>query len=256
MSKIKFVYDAWGNCTVTLDTNGYGTRNPIRYRSYYWDNDLGMYYLMTRYYDPKIGRFINADSLAYLAPETINGLNLYSYCNNNPIMHIDPMGTFLYTCWDEDRGYDLDNKAYEYLSGGEKYYYYYGYHFYSYEENIAICSTKPYYFVLPKKSILDNSYIPYIGINPTIFQSGRNSYEFQAVAVPLTDEISNLYGYVNNFTHSWGGRLNNPATYSSKYGGKYDSFNSGSYVGISGGFGGWGDIIAAFFDDIGVPQME
>ena len=88
----EYSYDAWGNCTVTLDTNGYGSRNPIRYRSYYWDNDLGMYYLMTRYYDPKIGRFINADSLEYLAPETLNGLNLYAYCNNNPVMNIDPKG--------------------------------------------------------------------------------------------------------------------------------------------------------------------
>lgn len=77
-----------------------------------------MYYLMTRYYDPKIGRFINADSLAYLAPETINGLNLYSYCNNNPIMHIDPMGTFLYTCWDEDGGYDLDAETFKSFGGG------------------------------------------------------------------------------------------------------------------------------------------
>lgn len=49
-------------------------------------------YLNSRYYDPKTGRFINADSLDYLDPKTINGLNLYSYCNNNPVMNVDPSG--------------------------------------------------------------------------------------------------------------------------------------------------------------------
>ena len=66
--------------------------NPIRYRGYYFDNDLNMYYLLTRYYDPKIGRFINADAIEYLKPQNINGLNLYAYCSNNPVMNVDPTG--------------------------------------------------------------------------------------------------------------------------------------------------------------------
>ena len=88
----EYVYDAWGNCTITLDKKSCGTNNPFRYRGYYYDNDLGMYYLMTRYYDPKTGRFINADSLEYLEPNKINGLNLYAYCRNNPVMYVDPIG--------------------------------------------------------------------------------------------------------------------------------------------------------------------
>lgn len=36
-------------------TNGYGSRNPFHYRGYYFDSDLGMHYLTTRYYDPKTG---------------------------------------------------------------------------------------------------------------------------------------------------------------------------------------------------------
>ena len=88
----EYVYDAWGNCTITTNVNGYGTRNPIRYRGYYYDTDLNLYYLMTRYYDPQTGRFINADTPEYLDPKTINGLNLYSYCNNNPVMNVDPSG--------------------------------------------------------------------------------------------------------------------------------------------------------------------
>ena len=96
----EYAYDAWGNCTVIDPATGnvstsdvfIGNQNPFRYRGYYWDNDLGLYYLMSRYYDPQTGRFINADSLEYLDPETIGGLNLYAYCGNNPIMGVDPDG--------------------------------------------------------------------------------------------------------------------------------------------------------------------
>ncbi len=47
---------------------------------------------MSRYYDPQTGRFINADTIDYLDPESINGLNLYAYCGNNPINLYDPNG--------------------------------------------------------------------------------------------------------------------------------------------------------------------
>ena len=74
------------------DTDGIATLNPFRYRSYYFDEETGLYYLQSRYYDPELGRFISADSIAYLDPETLGGLNLYAYCGNNPVMGIDPDG--------------------------------------------------------------------------------------------------------------------------------------------------------------------
>ena len=89
----EYSYDAWGNCTIVSDSNGTGARNPFRYRGYYFDSDLNMYYLMTRYYDPKTGRFINADTIEYLKLDKINGLNLYAYCKNNPMMLVDYSGT-------------------------------------------------------------------------------------------------------------------------------------------------------------------
>ena len=71
-----------------------GKLNPFRYRGYYYDTETGLYYLKSRYYDPETGRFISIDDISYLDPETINGLNLYSYCGNNPVMNVDPEGTF------------------------------------------------------------------------------------------------------------------------------------------------------------------
>ncbi len=74
-----------------------GNRNPIRYRGYYYDGaaelgGTGLYYLVSRYYDPEVGRFINADAIEYLDPETLNGLNLFAYCGNNPVMRTDASG--------------------------------------------------------------------------------------------------------------------------------------------------------------------
>ena len=96
----KYAYDAYGVCKVmnpdgteNTDDDFIGNVNPIRYRGYYYDVGTGFYYLQTRYYDPQIGRFLNMDGLEYLDPETVGGLNLYAYCNCNPVMYVDPEGT-------------------------------------------------------------------------------------------------------------------------------------------------------------------
>ena len=88
----EYAYDAWGNCKVKQDTDGIGTFNAIRYRDYYFDVETGLYYLMSRYYDPSTGRFLSPDDISYLDPETINDLNLFTYCGNNPVMNVDPEG--------------------------------------------------------------------------------------------------------------------------------------------------------------------
>ena len=89
----RYIYDAWGNHTVVNDTETeMGTINPIRYRSYYYDTETKLYYLRARYYDPETGRFISQDNVSYLDPENLTGLNLYAYCNNDPVMGYDPSG--------------------------------------------------------------------------------------------------------------------------------------------------------------------
>ena len=97
---VRYTYDAWGNHTVRgndgaeiAEATHIGNINPIRYRGYYYDTEIGLYYLQTRYYDPTTGRFVTIDGIAYADPESINGLNLYAYCGNNPVMNVDPTGT-------------------------------------------------------------------------------------------------------------------------------------------------------------------
>ena len=93
-------YDAWGKCTV-LNANGtentnasfIGNINPFRYRGYYYDTDTGFYYLNSRYYDPQVKRFINADDIYYLgANNDLQSYNLYAYCSNNPVIYVDYSG--------------------------------------------------------------------------------------------------------------------------------------------------------------------
>ena len=88
----KYSYTAFGECIVKVNEGGIAEKNPIRYRGYYYDEEMSLYYLKSRYYDPVTGRFITIDDISYIDPETINGLNLYAYCGNNPVMRIDENG--------------------------------------------------------------------------------------------------------------------------------------------------------------------
>ncbi|MBQ3482257.1 MAG: RHS repeat-associated core domain-containing protein [Oscillospiraceae bacterium] len=88
----RYSYDAWGNCTVT-NAEGYitGTKNPFRYRGYYFDAETGMYYLGSRYYNPELGRFISPDVFISTG-QGLLGCNMFAYCNNNPVNMADYAG--------------------------------------------------------------------------------------------------------------------------------------------------------------------
>ncbi len=88
-----YAYDAFGNTEILSQTDKIGALNPFRYRGYYFDIETKLYYLISRYYDPETCRFISADGIEYLDPETLGGLNLYAYCGNNPVMMTDEDGT-------------------------------------------------------------------------------------------------------------------------------------------------------------------
>ena len=91
---VKYNYDPWGKLYshYTAGTNGASLYqyNCLRYRGYYYDTDLEMYYLQTRFYDPAIGRFINSDEL--LPVNQFLGYNSFAYCLNDPINGVDSSG--------------------------------------------------------------------------------------------------------------------------------------------------------------------
>ena len=97
----EYSYDAWGNIlSITgLYAGTLGAVNPIRYRGYYYDTETGFYYLQSRYYDPSIGRFINADNLASTS-QGFMGYNMFAYCGNKPVNRVDVCGTFWDTVFD------------------------------------------------------------------------------------------------------------------------------------------------------------
>ena len=89
-------YDAWGRVSensTDKDTQNIAEINPIRYRGYYYDSETGLYYLKSRYYDPAVKRFLNADGYV----QTGDGLqdkNMFAYCLNNSVNLSDPTGKF------------------------------------------------------------------------------------------------------------------------------------------------------------------
>ena len=93
---ISYTYDAWGNVSAPESDNTTVANNPFRYRGYYYDHDLGLYYLNTRYYDSKTGRFISPDTEAVITatPDALTDKNLYAYCDNNPVSYVDHTGEF------------------------------------------------------------------------------------------------------------------------------------------------------------------
>lgn len=91
--RVSYTYDAWGNLLSTTGGRAttVGKYNPLRYRGYVYDRETSLYYLQSRYYDPEVGRFINADAFASTG-QGVLGNNMLAYCNNSPIGFADPSG--------------------------------------------------------------------------------------------------------------------------------------------------------------------
>ena len=95
---VEYIYDSWGRVVATSGTlaTTLGADQPFRSRGYVYDAETGLYYVSSRYYDPKIGRWISPE------PNVYNGefdegagllaYNVYAYCANNPVMFKDETG--------------------------------------------------------------------------------------------------------------------------------------------------------------------
>jgi RHS repeat-associated protein len=81
--------DAFGAIPPDSDPDGDGTRTTLnlRFAGQYFDAETGFFYNWNRYYDPKLGRYLNPDPVGLDA-----GLNLYTYVSNNPLRWVDPTG--------------------------------------------------------------------------------------------------------------------------------------------------------------------
>ena len=90
---VQYTYDAWGDLLTTTGSmaSTLGAYNPLRYRGYVYDTETQLYYLQSRYYNPAMGRFINADAYASTG-QGILGTNMFTYCLNNPILFSDYSG--------------------------------------------------------------------------------------------------------------------------------------------------------------------
>ena len=86
----RYSYDAWGVPEVKLDSSDcqIATVNPFRYRGYYYDEEIGLYYLQSRYYDPIVSRFINVDEACCI--DSFG--SLFAYCYNTPVTRVDEEG--------------------------------------------------------------------------------------------------------------------------------------------------------------------
>jgi len=93
---VSYEYNEWGKVSKTIRNENcpIGELNPFMYKSYYYDKETSLFYCNSRYYSPELCRFISIDDVSYLDPSSINGLNLYAYCANNPVMYVDPSGHF------------------------------------------------------------------------------------------------------------------------------------------------------------------
>ena len=97
-----YAYDAWGKLLAVLDGNDnpitdsshFAVVNPFRYRGYVYDTETGFYYVSSRFYDPEIGRWINADNQIAGVGGEVLGYNIFAYCMNNPVNMSDPSGSW------------------------------------------------------------------------------------------------------------------------------------------------------------------
>ena len=98
---VEYYYDAWGAPVAKTGSMAatLGTVNPFRYRGYVYDEETGLYYLRSRYYNPVWKRFVNPDAIDF-SRDSILGYNLFAYCGNKPESRFDNLGFAWETIFD------------------------------------------------------------------------------------------------------------------------------------------------------------
>jgi len=109
---VSYGYDAWGAplwCTGEL-AETLGKVQPFRYRGYVFDEETGLYYLRSRYYNVEENRFLSADEGIIVSNKLMTG-NMYAYGKNTPICIEDSEGTDAYWLTDIDNVYGFGHTS-------------------------------------------------------------------------------------------------------------------------------------------------
>ena len=172
----EYEYDAWGK--VIMATGNLAQVNPLRYRGYCYDTDTDFYYLQSRFYDPEIRRFVNADGYASTGQGFL-GQNMFAYCRNCPVAHLDTDGF-------------EDEKATtkEYTGRGETY---------ATPEEAVQAFAANYYYVTDAYEIEVYAYIVEVCVDGEI----RYIYDHVTFGKPTYDRYGNKhYSVEPNFLYS------------------------------------------------------
>ena len=122
---VEYKYDAWGDAvsiysaSTTVDPLAFD--NPFRYRGYIWDEETHLYYLRSRYYNPELSRFLNADCYVSTSQEILSN-NMFIYCSNKPILYFDPDGKIILHAYVQLAMDDLGKDIFQHwlYGGGDK----------------------------------------------------------------------------------------------------------------------------------------
>jgi RHS repeat-associated protein len=92
----RYSYDVFGAPTIydvnSSEISQSAIGNPYMFTARRADDETALYYYRARYYAFDIGRFLQTDPIGYY-----DGLNMYSYCGNNPVSWNDPLGLLVVT---------------------------------------------------------------------------------------------------------------------------------------------------------------
>ena len=113
----RYDYDAWGNPYILYQSAGIGDINPFRYKGYYFDQETGLYYLMSRYYDPCVGQFMSPDIFGCLEIGQTFCCQLYGHDSNLPI--VNQLDTIGYCFFAKGHQGNMKSSKYSYWSTEE-----------------------------------------------------------------------------------------------------------------------------------------
>ncbi len=204
---VSYTYDPWGNTTVQGNTS-IAAINPCSYRGYYYDEETGWYYLQSRYYDPEIGRFLNADEAERIENNSaaLTSYNVFSYCENAPINQNDShgMGIVQFVGW----GFQIEISSYGFVYGMEAVWFSKG------ARKIGSYSRKApyvyYYGIISFGYSLAKSSFKKVAANPSLLYNPRNILS----GVSFSGCFFAIFGY-NSF--------NTPKSYCGRFSGPYST---------------------------------